>query len=206
LPHRQHDVLTETPNVLLHRRPALRAPLHHRPLQQAIRGHQRNDHALIENWNSVVQRDDTIWVLGDFAHDRIDPRIARRIFQQLRGSKHLIRGNHDGRTVESLPWSSVRDYAEIAFDKQRLVLSHYSMRSWNAMRRGAVQLYGHSHGRLPGTTQCLDVGVDAWDFRPVSFPEIRQRLAASPMLWFRDQDDVVEALEIGDRQPAAPGG
>jgi len=76
------------------------------------------------------------------------------------------------------------------------VLSHYSMRSWNGMRRGAVQLYGHSHGRLPGTNQCVDVGVDVWDFRPVSFPEIRQRLADLPPLVFEDGTDEVEGLEM----------
>jgi calcineurin-like phosphoesterase family protein len=159
------------------------------------------DATMIENWNAVVNRDDTVWVIGDFGHDRIDPRIARRIFSQLRGSKHLIKGNHDGKVTEDLGWSSVRDYAEIAVDKTRIVLSHYSLRTWNGMRRGAVQLYGHSHGRLPGTGQCADVGVDAWDFRPVSFPEIRQRLATLPPLHFADDTDEVDGLEIPSATP-----
>jgi calcineurin-like phosphoesterase family protein len=154
------------------------------------------DATMIERWNAVVSTHDTVWVVGDFAHDRIDPRAARRIFAQLRGSKHLIAGNHDGKTVRELGWSSVRDYAEIAVDKVRIVLSHYSLRTWNGQRRGAVQLYGHSHGRLPGTAQCLDVGVDVWNFTPVSFPEIRQRLATMPPLAFEDGTDEVEGLEM----------
>lgn len=163
------------------------------------------DAALIEGWNAVVGPNDTVWVVGDFGHDRIDPRIARRIFAQLRGSKHLIRGNHDKSVVESLGWSSVRDYAEIAVDGVRTVLSHYSLRVWNGQRRGAIQLFGHSHGRLPGTTQCMDVGVDVWGFRPVSMPEIRARLAQSPVLWFQDGTDAVDGLEIaGDPKSAPP--
>lgn len=159
------------------------------------------DATMIERWNAVVSPNDTVWLIGDFAHDRIDPRVARRIFAQLRGSKHLIRGNHDGKVVEDLGWSSVRDYAEIAVDKVRVVLSHYSMRSWNGIRRGAVQLYGHSHGRLPGTAQCTDVGVDVWNFTPVSFPEIRARLAQLPPLHFEDGTDAVEGLEIPSPTP-----
>ena len=153
------------------------------------------DRTLIDNWNEVVRPSDTVWCLGDFAYHRADPRTLRRLFSQLRGSKHLIAGNHDGKAVRDLGWSSVRDYAEIAVDKTRVVLSHYSMRSWNAMRHGAVQLYGHSHGALPGTRQCLDVGVDAWGFRPVTWLEIRARLATMPPLQFGDDTDAVAGLE-----------
>ena len=154
------------------------------------------DRTLIDNWNEVVQPSDTVWCLGDFAYDRADPRALRRIFSQLRGSKHLIAGNHDGKAVRELGWSSVRDYAEISVDRTRVVLSHYSMRSWNAMRNGSVQLYGHSHGALPGTRQCLDVGVDAWGFRPVTWPEIVESLATLPALSFGAGEGPKGLLEV----------
>ncbi|KRP89238.1 hypothetical protein AOQ73_26835 [Bradyrhizobium pachyrhizi] len=38
-----------------------------------------------------------------------------------------------------------------------------------ADRRGAIHVYGHSHGKLPGNGASCDVGVDRWDFRPVAF-------------------------------------
>jgi calcineurin-like phosphoesterase family protein len=40
------------------------------------------------------------------------------------------------------------------------------------MGRGAVNLHGHSHGRLRPFTRQHDVGVDARGFRPVSLAEI----------------------------------
>ncbi len=158
--------------------------------------------ALIDNWNAVVQPSDTVWVIGDFAFTRADPKTIRRLFSQLKGSKHLIAGNHDGRAVRDLPWSSVRDYAEIAVDGTRIVLSHYSMRTWNGARHGSVQLYGHSHGQLPGTRQCLDVGVDAWDFRPVTWPQIVERLATLQALTF-DGDGQQGLLDVEGTQTEA---
>lgn len=88
------------------------AALHHsaRPFANI----DEHDRELIDAWNSVVTTSDTVWHLGDFASDRPDPKAVRRIFSQLRGSKHLILGNHDtSSAVRELGWSSVRDYAEI---------------------------------------------------------------------------------------------
>jgi calcineurin-like phosphoesterase family protein len=54
------------------------------------------------------------------------------------------------------------------------------MRTWAGAVRGAIHVYGHSHGRLPGNSKSCDVGVDCWDFYPVDLPTITARLAASP--------------------------
>ena len=44
---------------------------------------------------------------------------------------------------------------------------------------GAWHLYGHSHGLLPDDPNALslDVGVDCWGFRPVSFAQIQACMA-----------------------------
>tara|TARA_R110002124_G_scaffold133942_2_gene296444 strand:- start:5153 stop:5380 length:228 start_codon:yes stop_codon:yes gene_type:complete len=66
------------------------------------------------------------------------------------------------------------------------------------MRRGAIQLFGHSHGRMPGTRQCIDVGVDVMGYVPVTLPEIKSRLAMLPALDFREGTDAVDQLEKND--------
>ena len=65
-------------------------------------------------------------------------------------------------------------------DGTMVVLCHYAMLVWSRSHHGAIHLYGHSHGNLPGDSQSCDVGVDCWDFAPVSIEEIRVRLARSP--------------------------
>ena len=43
------------------------------------------------------------------------------------------------------------------------------------MGKGWVNLHGHSHGRLKPQPRQFDVGVDVWDFRPVTLDQILRR-------------------------------
>ena len=140
---------------------------------------QQHDEMLVLNWNACVAPADTIYVVGDFAH-KIDPIRLRRTFERLHGVKHLILGNHDPKQTRALPWASVSERAVVSVDGQRLLLDHYPGRSWHGSNRGTVQLYGHVHGRLPDLWNAADVGVDRWDFMPVTWPQIRARLANIP--------------------------
>lgn len=154
-----------------------------------------HDTGLIENWNAVVRPSDTVWHLGDFAY-RASPKWTRRIFEMLNGEKHLVLGNHDFKgETQKLGWASIHQLTETIVDNQTLVLCHYGLRTWRNMRRGAVQLYGHSHGRLPGTRQSIDVGVDPMGYAPVTWPQIKSRLDQLPALDFRDGTDAVPQLE-----------
>ena len=130
------------------------------------------DEALIAGWNSVVAPEDTVWHLGDVA------RSAKQLslLDRLKGTKHLIRGNNDPDAVAAAPiWASSRDYAELEVDGTRLVLCHYAFRSWNGQHRGAVNLHGHSHGRLKPLPRQFDVGVDPRGFVPVTLAELLPR-------------------------------
>lgn len=131
------------------------------------------DQSLIERWNAAVGVDDEVWHLGDVARRPADvaPLLAR-----LNGTKHLVRGNNDpDATLAAEGWASVQDYVELEEDGRKLVLCHYPFRSWNAQGRGAINLHGHSHGRLKPMPRQYDVGVDARDFTPVTLQQLIAR-------------------------------
>jgi calcineurin-like phosphoesterase family protein len=97
----------------------------------------------------------------------------------LHGQKHLIAGNNDDAAVtDCAGWKSVQSYAEVTVDEARLVLCHYPFRTWRDMGRGSINLHGHSHGRLKPQPRQFDVGVDAWDFRPVQLVELVDKARA----------------------------
>jgi calcineurin-like phosphoesterase family protein len=124
-------------------------------------------------WNETVAPDDEVWHLGDFAL-RMPVSAIAELLDSLHGRKHLITGNNDPPAVAALPgWSSVQPYAEMAVDDTRLVLCHYAFRTWNGMAKGTLNLHGHSHGRLKPLPRQIDVGVDVWDFRPVTLATLR---------------------------------
>jgi calcineurin-like phosphoesterase family protein len=128
------------------------------------------DEALVANWNAAVAPGDIVWHLGDVARRLAD---VAGLLGRLHGTKHLIRGNNDAAGIEAVPgWASVRDYTEIEEDGHRLVLCHYPFRTWNGQHRGAINLHGHSHGRLKPMPRQFDVGVDAQGWRPVTLARI----------------------------------
>ena len=142
---------------------------------------EEHDEALIARWNAAVRPGDTVWHLGDFCH-RCPKDRARALFGRLNGRRRfLVRGNHD-RIAARLPWDGVVDVARVVVPRPDgttlgVWCSHYAHRVWPGQHRGDIHLYGHSHGRLPGTAASTNVGVDCFDFRPVAIDEILTRLA-----------------------------
>ena len=138
--------------------------------------------AMIQNWNSVVDHKDTIYHLGDFAFNK----NPEKFFHRLNGNKILIKGNHDRQPTFRCPWSAVHAYYELKLDGRFIILCHYAFRAYNKSHHGAYNFFGHSHGSLPCNSQQVDVGVDCWDYTPVSLEQIEERMKTLPA--FRSED------------------
>ncbi|SFP47095.1 metallophosphoesterase [Sphingomonas rubra] len=137
---------------------------------RAFAGTAEMDAVLIERWNAVVGPDDEVWHLGDVARR---PGDVAGLLSRLHGTKHLLRGNNDPDATAAAPgWASVGHYAELAVDGRSLVLCHYPFRSWNGQHRGAIDLHGHSHGRLKPMPRQYDVGVDVHGYAPVTLAQL----------------------------------
>jgi calcineurin-like phosphoesterase family protein len=137
------------------------------------------DAYMIDMHNAVVGPKDRVIHVGDFAF-KCDPRRLKAIFSRLNGQKFLVVGNHDDKATLDLPWAAPPQHLFAVSDSGvKIVACHYALRTWPAYAK-SIHVYGHSHGRLPGNSKSCDVGVDCWDFRPVSLPEIVARLAKSP--------------------------
>ena len=39
-----------------------------------------------------------------------------------------------------------------------------------------IHLHGHSHGHANYDNDAVDVGVDCWDYKPISLEQIRERI------------------------------
>ena len=145
--------------------------------RRPFRGFQDMDEAMVRRWNDRVGPDDTVWHLGDFAVE-VDEARVEAIFHRLNGTKHLVVGNHDegDEGILTLPWASVERLAHVDDAGRQVVLCHYPMVTWLGARHDAVHLHGHTHGSLPGTTARADVGVDCWDFAPVTLDEAMARM------------------------------
>jgi len=137
------------------------------------------DRTIISNWNAIVRSDDTVYHLGDFA---VGGGPAMNYLSALNGHIKFVWGNHDNRLKlvmgNSLWPMDIEHIRHISVEGQRIVLCHYAMKVWDKSHKGAWHLYGHSHGSLPDdpNSLSLDVGVDCWDYKPVSMQQIKERI------------------------------
>jgi calcineurin-like phosphoesterase family protein len=151
-----------------------------RSAKRPFRTIAEHDAHLMERWRATVRADDELWFLGDFAPNA-DAKTVGALLDQLPGRKHLITGNNDDAATRGHPgWESVQDYAELVEDERLCILCHYALRTWNKIGKGSLDLHGHSHAMLKPLTRQFDVGVDAWQYTPVTLATMltarRQRL------------------------------
>lgn len=139
------------------------------------------DEELIKRWNEKIQPSDIVYHLGDISLAR--PERTKEILDQLNGTIYLIKGNHDKSALSyTKRFAWIKDYYELNVadeeapnGKQKIILFHYSLRTWRSSFRGTWHLYGHSHGNLHDDTtmNSFDIGVDCHNFYPLSYDEVK---------------------------------
>jgi calcineurin-like phosphoesterase family protein len=159
------------------------------------------DSKILANINAAVTPDDDLWILGDFGFGltaRADGYLED-IHSKIACRTHLVVGNHDSKRVLGLPWDSVQYMAEIKDETRHVTLCHYPMLTWNKARKGSMMLFGHVHERWRGSRNCVNVGVDVWDFKPVTLRQAMRRASKLPVnpLW--------SDVEHGSPAPGDPG-
>lgn len=147
----------------------------------------------VDEMNDTIDRNlrerltskDDLYILGDVGMGK--PEAVIEWLESLPFRLHLIHGNHDHRKLRAWSgWRTSVPFLELKTNHRKIVLCHFAMRTWNRSHYGVTMLHGHSHGSLPGNSQSLDVGVDCWDFKPVTLEEIDARLATLPP--FKQED------------------
>ena len=141
---------------------------------------------MIKNWNSRVKKEDTIFIVGDFIFTNSPggkpgegaPINVPTFMALLNGNKIFIEGNHDKNNhTNSHIQKLVLDYGG-----RKLNLVHNPD---HADYRYDINLTGHVHekweikryrdGEL--FTDCINVGMDVWNFMPVNWGELNSRYA-----------------------------
>jgi len=132
---------------------------------------------IIRNWNSRVKPDDVVIHNGDFCFKN-NGNSAKYWESQLNGKIIFIQGNHDKNNTCKTPIQNMT----ISMGGKRIFIVH------NPEHVGFVTgcdlaFTGHVHQnweirrvrRQFDFIDCINVGVDVWKFKPVSFNEIMGR-------------------------------
>lgn len=136
--------------------------------------------SLIDNWNSTVEAQDEVFILGDFFKfdNQFDwpadnlGRTFKDILMQLKGKKYLIKGNHDiksdGFYLNHFDWYSPYP---ILFNNFFL-LSHEPLQL--SETTPYFNIYGHIHNdnKYTDNTTSKCVSVERIGYRPILLSNI----------------------------------
>ena len=134
---------------------------------------------IVSRWNSLVTKQDWGVLVGDTfweMNQAKDTERAAAFIKRLNGTIMLIEGNHDYRCVRRLE-PVRRQIASLTHGEYSFAACHYPMLSWNRSHHGRICVHGHTHQKTkisehPTGKALIHIGVDAWDFYPVSAEEV----------------------------------
>lgn len=149
----------------------------HRPFSDV----EEMDRVMIQLWNARVQPEDHVYVIGDFCYR--SGKTEDWYLRQLRGHKHLVIGNHDGKLLENEKamgyFESVDKMMHVEDNGNHTCLCHYPIADWYKGRHGSWHIYGHIHGdrgdvyRLMKTREhALNAGACINNYTPASLNEL----------------------------------
>lgn len=148
--------------------------------KRPFRNNQIMTREIIKRHNSIIGEGDTVYHIGDLAFagpDRVS--FVEGIMRRLNGTHILILGNHDRIAPFSFVnagFQSVHTSLTIQKQGHTLVMAH-DPATWNCvanMEPLPIFIHGHIHTIWKSIIEkkMVNVGVDVWDFYPVSLEQI----------------------------------
>ena len=146
------------------------------------------ENTIITNWNKTVKPEDEVYLIGDFFLGT-DLDFVRNTIDNLNGSIHIIRGNHDTDAKIDL-YKNLAKIIDVEWAKvikvggRSFYLSHYPTLTadLNSSPKHAVfNLFGHTHSKkkfYEDRPYMYNIAVDAHNFTPVSIDEINADIDA----------------------------
>jgi len=125
-----------------------------------------HDDWIMYQWNSVVRKQDLVWVLGDvaFSHEGLHK------LKRMNGSKHLILGNHD--TFTNTKYYEYFNRIHGFMKYKKMWLSHSPIHPMSL--RGLKNIHGHTHGSKPDNDNYICVSVEHLNGMPLALDDINK--------------------------------
>ena len=143
---------------------------------------------IVSNWNSIVQQEDEVYVLGDLMMN--DNETGIKLVKQLKGSIHIILGNHDTATRKAL-YEDCHNVKSIEYGNvlkckgQPFYLSHYPTLTANGdedkpLKARVINLCGHLHTKDKWIDMnkglIYHIELDAHDCKPIEIGTILEEI------------------------------
>lgn len=125
-----------------------------------------HDEFVISSFNSVVQEDDVVYILGDVGFTPKD--TLGKLVKRLNGYKILLVGNHDRlKDSDYLNMGFIKVIRHPIFYNNNIVLSHIPVQEcFNSPY--TICIHGHLHQNILTLPNFFNVNVELHDFKPMN--------------------------------------
>lgn len=146
---------------------------HNMALKRGFNNSEEHDSYLINQWNSIVGKKDTVYVLGDITMEKKTPY---HLLDQLNGIKNIVLGNHDRRQdiPELLKYvNSVSGMVQL----KGLILTHCPIHP-SQLKRFRKNVHGHTHDKFVKRFgifkdhRYINVSAEVINYKPVLISEL----------------------------------
>jgi calcineurin-like phosphoesterase family protein len=143
---------------------------------------EEHDEHIIASWNSVVDKRDVTYILGDVTMEK---KSSYALLDRLNGVKHVVLGNHDRRQDVPHLLQHVTSVAGM-IQYKGIILTHCPIHPMELEYRFPRNIHGHIHdsqvmldqyeygyktGEIPDT-RYICVSCERVDYKPKSLTEL----------------------------------
>lgn len=131
-----------------------------------------HDQHIINQWNSVVDKRDVTYILGDVTMEKKAPYY---LLDQLNGVKHVVMGNHDRRQDSRALLNYVDSVSGMVHYKS-FFLTHCPVHPAELQYsdvRGNI--HGHIHDKEVGDERYWCVSCERVDYKPITIEALLKR-------------------------------
>lgn len=127
---------------------------------------EMNEH-IIKKWNSVVNKKDTVWILGDITMEK---STSYPLLNRLNGYKKVVLGNHD--QPQHIPELLKYVNSVCGMIKYKgYILSHCPIHE-SEIGRFTKNIHGHVHENSLEDSRYINVSCEVVDYTPKLIEEL----------------------------------
>lgn len=151
------------------------------------------DRDLIKKWNEKIPPNGLVVHGGDLSMDLSWNILQEKYLKKLNGRIIFqIIGNHDRKLEKWIYNNKDHNYPfgdkcliivkddDFEYGRKKIVVNHFPELSWYHKEQEAWHLFGHTHNNLIHPSKnALDITIDATDYYPLSYPELKERILST---------------------------
>ena len=134
---------------------------------------EMNEH-IIECWNSVIDKRDMIFILGDLTMEK---KRDYPLLDKLKGDKNVVLGNHDRRQDVNELLKYVNGVSGMVNYKSKIILTHCPIHPRELDYRFSHNIHGHVHENSLDDPRYINVSCEAIDYIPKTLEQLLNKIS-----------------------------